>query len=77
MKEFNKTTQNLKLEKGTIKESQKETALETENLGKTSGDLDANIPNRMQKKEERISGAEVIIENIDTTVIENENSRIS
>jgi phosphoenolpyruvate carboxylase len=45
--------------------------LEIENLGKRSGVIDASIPNRMQAIEERISGAEDTLENIDTTVKEN------
>ena len=55
----------------TIKTSQEETILELENLGKRSGDIDASITNRIQEIEERISGAEDNIENIDTTVKEN------
>ena len=45
--------------------------LEIENLGKRSGVTDARITNRKKEIEERISGAEDIIENIDTTVKEN------
>jgi len=37
-------------------------------LGKRSGVIDASITNRIQEVEERISGAEDTIENIDTTV---------
>ena len=51
-----------------IKKSQKKTTLEIENLGKKSGAIDASITNRIQEIEERISGAEDTIENIDTTV---------
>jgi hypothetical protein len=54
-----------------IKKSQKENTLEVENLGKRSGIIDATITNRIKEIEERISGAEDIIENIDTTVKEN------
>ena len=39
-----------------------------ENLGKNSGAIDASINNKIQEKEERISGAEDTIENIDSTV---------
>jgi hypothetical protein len=39
-----------------------------ENLGKRSGVIDASITNRIQEIEERISGTEDTIENIDTTV---------
>ena len=55
----------------TIKKSQRETTLERENLGKKSGAIDASITNRIKEIEERISGAEDTIENIDTTVKEN------
>jgi hypothetical protein len=55
----------------TIKKSQRETALELENLGERSGVIDASITNRTQEIEERNSGAEDTIENIDTTVKEN------
>jgi hypothetical protein len=41
------------------------------NLRKRSGLIDASITNRIQEIEERISGAEDTIENIDTTVKEN------
>jgi hypothetical protein len=50
----------------TVKKSQMETTLEMENLGKISGVIDASITNRIQVIEERISGAEDTIENIDT-----------
>ena len=71
VKEMNKTIQDLKMEIETIKKSQRETTLEIENLGKRSGVIDASITNRIQEIEERISGAEDTIENIDTTVKEN------
>ena len=67
VKELNKTIQNLKLVVGTIKKSQRET-----NLGKRSGVIDASITNRIKEIEERISDAEDTIENIDTTIKENE-----
>ena len=51
----------------TIKESQRETTLEIENLGNKSEDIDASITNRIQEIEERISGVEDTIENMDTT----------
>ena len=68
---MNKTIQDLKMEIETIKKSQRETTLELENLGKRSGVIDASITNRIQEIEERISGAEDSIENIDTTIKEN------
>ena len=58
-----------------IKKSQKKTTLEIENLGKKSGAIDASITNRIQKIEERISDTEDTIENIDTTIKENEKSK--
>ena len=69
--ELNKTIQDLKMEVETIKKSQKETILQIENLGKSPGAIDASISNRMQEIEERISGADDTIENIDTAVKEN------
>ena len=71
MKELNKTIQDLKREEETIKKSQRETTLEIENLGKKSGAIDARIMKTIQEIEERISGAEDAIENIDTIVKEN------
>jgi septation ring formation regulator EzrA len=68
---MNKTIQHLKMEVETIKKTQRETTLEIEILGKRSGVIDASITNRIQEIEERISGAEDPIENIDTTVKEN------
>jgi predicted nucleic acid-binding Zn-ribbon protein len=69
--ELNKTIQDLKMQLETIKKSQTETTLEIENLGKKSGAIDASITNRIQEIEERISGAEDSIENIDTTIKDN------
>ena len=46
--------------------------LEIETLGKKSGSIDESISNRIQEIEERISGAEDYIENISTTIKENE-----
>jgi hypothetical protein len=60
---------------GNNKENLKETTLEIEILGKKSGTIDASITNRIQKIEERISGAEDSIENMDTTIKENANSK--
>ena len=66
---------NLKMEIETIKKSQREITLELENLGKRSGVIDTSITNRIQKIEERISGAEDTIEIIDTTVKGNAKSK--
>ena len=68
---MNKTIQDLKVEIETVKKSQRETALELENLGKRSGVIDASITKRIQEIEERISGTEDSIENIDTKIKEN------
>jgi predicted nucleic acid-binding Zn-ribbon protein len=65
------TIQDLKMERETINKLQRETTLEIENLGKRPGVKDASITKRIQEIEERISGAEDPIENIDTTVKEN------
>ena len=70
MKEQSKTILDLKTEVETTKKSQRETTLEIENHGKKSGVTDANISNRIQEIEERISGAEDSIENFDTTIKE-------
>jgi hypothetical protein len=55
---MNKIIQDLKMEIEAIKKSQRETILEVENLGKTSGVIDASTTNKIQEIEERISGAE-------------------
>jgi uncharacterized coiled-coil protein SlyX len=73
VKELNNNIQDLKMKIETIKKSQRETTLETENLGKRSGVIDVSTINRIQEAEERISSAEDNIENINTTVKENEN----
>jgi prefoldin subunit 5 len=75
VKEINKTIQGLKMEIETIKKSQRETTLELENLGKRRGAIDASITNRIQEIEERISGAEDTIENINTKIKENAKCR--
>jgi chromosome segregation ATPase len=74
-KERNKTIQDLKMKLETIKKSQRETTMELENLGKRSGVIDASITKRIQEIEERLSGAEDTIENIDTPVKENTKSK--
>jgi chromosome segregation ATPase len=73
VKELNKIIQDLKMEIETIKKSQRETTLEIEDLGKRSGVI--VITNTIQGIEERISGAEDTIENIDTTLKENAQSK--
>jgi predicted nucleic acid-binding Zn-ribbon protein len=64
MMEMNKNILDLKREVDTIKKTQSEATLEIENLGKKSGTIGASISNRIQEMEERISGAEDSIENI-------------
>jgi chromosome segregation ATPase len=78
VKELSKTIQDLKMQVETNKQTnkqkkpQRETTLEIENLGTKSGATDASITHRMQEVEERLSRAEDTIENIDTTIKENE-----
>ena len=48
VKELNKNIQDLKMEIELIKNSQRETTLEMENLGKRSEVIDASITNRIQ-----------------------------
>jgi septal ring factor EnvC (AmiA/AmiB activator) len=69
--ELKKTIQDLKMEVETINKTQKETTLEIEILGKKSGTIDVSTSNRKQEMEERISGAEDSIGNMDTTIKEN------
>jgi hypothetical protein len=72
---MNKIIQDLKIELETIKESQRETILQLENLEKRSGVIDVSITRRIQGIEERISGVEVTIENVDTKDKENANCK--
>ena len=59
------------MEVETIKKTQREMTLEIEILKKKSRTMYASISNRIQEMEERISGAEDSIENMDTTSEEN------
>ena len=61
----------------TLKKSQREKTLVIENLGKRSRIIDASITNRIQEIEERISGAEDAIENIDTKARKMQNDKSS
>jgi predicted nucleic acid-binding Zn-ribbon protein len=70
VKELNKTIQDIKVDKETIRKTQVEANLEMENLGKRSGITDVRITNRMQEIEERISDIEDRGEEIDKTVKE-------
>ena len=69
--ELNKTTQDLKMKVETMKKSQRKTTLEIETLGNKSGTIDVSISNRIQEMEERISGGEDPIGNMDITIKEN------
>ena len=66
--------QDLKMEVERIKKTQRETTLEIETLGKKSGTIDVSISNRIQEMEERISGEEDSIENMDTTIKKKKNT---
>jgi hypothetical protein len=74
--EMNKPILDLKREVDT-KKIQSETMLEIETLEKKSGAKDVSISNRLQEREERISGAEDSIENIDTTIKKMQNAKRS
>jgi uncharacterized coiled-coil protein SlyX len=63
------------MEKDTIKKTQTEGILEMENLGKRTGAADANITNRMQEMEERVSGVKDRIEEVNASVKENAKSK--
>ena len=65
---MNKTILDLKMLLETIKNLQRETSLEIENLGMRSGVIDSSITNRVQEIEDSVSGAEDTIENIDITI---------
>jgi predicted RNase H-like nuclease (RuvC/YqgF family) len=71
VKELNKAIQDLKVKVETIKKTQMEANLEMEDLGKRSGITDISIINRIQEREERISGVEEMVEEIDTSIKEN------
>ena len=65
---MNKVIQDLNLEIETIQKTQMEGNLEMKDLGKRSGITDVGITNGIHKIEERISGVEDTIEEVDTTV---------
>ena len=69
--ELNKIIQDLKMEAETIKKTQRKTTLEIEILGKISGTIDVSTSKSVQEMEERISGEEDSIENMDSTIKEN------
>jgi predicted nucleic acid-binding Zn-ribbon protein len=69
--ELKETIQDLKMEVETMKKTQRETTLKIETLRKKSETIDMSISNRIQEMEERISGAEDSIGNMNTTIKEN------
>ncbi|CAH7484839.1 AABR07011733.1 [Phodopus roborovskii] len=71
------TVQDLKTEIEKIKATQMEGKLEIEKLGKKSETTDTSITNRIQEMEERISGAEDKLEEIDSSTKENHKSNKS
>jgi chromosome segregation ATPase len=71
VKELNKEIQDPKVEIETIKKTQMEAKLEKENIGKRLGITDVSIINKIQEIEERISGVEDTVEEIDTAIKEN------
>jgi len=71
MKDLNKTMWDLKMGIETLKKTQREIALEMENIGKRTGVTDTSITNRIQEIEERISVVEGTIEDADTKGKEN------
>ena len=75
--EVNKNMQDLKRKIEKIKKTQRQTTLEIETLGKKSGNIDANISNKIQEMEERISGAEDSIGNMGTTIKKMQNAKRS
>lgn len=66
--ERNKTVKDLKLETESIKKTQTEGILETENFGIWTGTTETSFINRIQQMEERISGTEDTIEEMDSPV---------
>jgi hypothetical protein len=75
VKERNKIVQDKKVEIETIKKTQTEEILEMENIGKRVGTIYADMTNRIQEMEERISGIDDTIEEIHTSVKENTKSK--
>ena len=61
---MNKTSQGLKVETETTKETQNEETLKIKILGKKTGTTDVSITNRIQELEEKILGIEDIIEDM-------------
>jgi hypothetical protein len=63
VKQLKNVIQDVKMETEAINKSQKKTNLETENLEKRLGVVDASITNRIPEIKERILGAEDTIKN--------------
>jgi chromosome segregation ATPase len=74
VKKTNKTVQDLKMEIEATKKIELEATLETENLGKRTETIDTSIINRIQEMEQKISGIEDTIKEIDTSIKENAKS---
>ncbi|ERE91574.1 Transposase, L1 containing protein [Cricetulus griseus] len=70
-KSLKEIVQDLKTEIETIKKAQSEGMLEIEKLGKRSGTKDVSITNRIQEMEERISGVEDTLAEIESSTKEN------
>ncbi|ERE70281.1 LINE-1 type transposase domain-containing protein 1 [Cricetulus griseus] len=70
-KSLSETVQDLNTEIETIKKAQSDGMLEIKKLGKRSGTIDVSITNRIQEMEERISGVEDILAEIDSSTKEN------
>jgi hypothetical protein len=73
--ELNKTIQDLKVGSRNNKENSKGDNSGDRTLGKKSGTIAANISNRIQEMEERISGAEDSTGNVGTTIKESAKSK--
>jgi hypothetical protein len=63
------------MEVETIKKTHREKTLEIETQGKKSGTIATSISNRIQEMEERISGAEDSIGNMNTTIKKMQNAK--
>ena len=74
-KQVKETIQDLKKEIEAIKKTQTEIIMEMKNLEKQAGSVEASYSNRIQEMEERISGVEDSIDDIDTSVKENIKSK--
>jgi uncharacterized coiled-coil protein SlyX len=74
--ELKKTIHDLQRKVEKIKKTQSEATPEKEILGKKSGNIDEIISNRIQEMEDRISGAEDSIQNMNTTIKKIQNAKI-